>query len=156
MVSNEIKAFDVFNQTTDNLKEEIQYIEKILIHAMRLENVSNVNFNVIIINNEEIKLMNKTYRNIDIETDVISFALEDQKDPFKMELRILGDIYISIDKARKQASEYEHSLIRELCFLSVHGFLHLLGYDHQNEEEEKIMFSRQEEILNEEPWARKE
>ena len=63
--------------------------------------------------------------------------------------RVLGDIYISIDKARSQAKEYGHSLLRELSFLAVHGFYHLLGYDHMTEEEEKIMFSKQEEVLHE-------
>ena len=66
-----------------------------------------------------------------------------------MENRVLGDIYISIDKARTQAIEYGHSFKRELCFLAVHGFLHLLGYDHMIKEEEEIMFNLQEEILNE-------
>ena len=65
-----------------------------------------------------------------------------------MDKRILGDIYISIDKAREQATEYGHSLLRELCFLTIHGILHLLGYDHMKESEEKIMFELQERILN--------
>ena len=62
---------------------------------------------------------------------------------------MLGDIYISIDKARHQATDYHHSLIRELSFLAVHGFYHLLGYDHMNKEDEEIMFTKQEELLNE-------
>ena len=64
------------------------------------------------------------------------------------QLRVLGDIYISLDKARSQANEYGHSFTRELCFLAVHGFLHLLGYDHMNIEDERIMFERQELILD--------
>ena len=67
----------------------------------------------------------------------------------KLDIRILGDIYISIDKTKEQAQEYGHSFFRELSFLTVHGMLHLLGYDHQNEQAEKIMFSLQDEILNE-------
>lgn len=63
--------------------------------------------------------------------------------------RVLGDIYISIDKARSQAEEYGHSLLRELSFLAVHGFYHLLGYDHMTKEEEEVMFSKQEEVLHE-------
>lgn len=62
---------------------------------------------------------------------------------------MLGDIVISLDKAKEQAEDYGHSLERELGFLALHGFLHLLGYDHENEEEEKSMFNRQEEILHE-------
>lgn len=63
--------------------------------------------------------------------------------------RVLGDIYISIDKAKSQAEEYGHSLLRELTFLAVHGFYHLLGYDHMSKEEEEVMFSKQEEVLHE-------
>ena len=89
-----------------------------------------------------------SYRNIDRETDVITFALEDEDTiVLPNEERILGDIYISIDKARTQAEEYGHSLLRELSFLAVHGFYHLLGYDHQTKEEEKVMFGKQEEVL---------
>ena len=64
-------------------------------------------------------------------------------------VRNLGDIYISIDKARSQAEEYGHGLLRELSFLAVHGFYHLLGYDHMNPEDEKVMFEKQEEVLEE-------
>ena len=89
------------------------------------------------------------YRNIDRETDVITFALEDEDTIIIPDNeRILGDIYISIDKAKSQAEEYGHSLLRELSFLAVHGFYHLLGYDHQTKEEEKIMFEKQEEVLD--------
>ena len=99
--------------------------------------------------NEYIHQLNKTYRGVDRPTDVISFALEDNGACETEFGRILGDIYISIDQARIQAKEYGHSLKRELAFLSIHGFLHLLGYDHMTEEEEKVMFGRQEWILNE-------
>ena len=68
----------------------------------------------------------------------------------KTDVRILGDIYISVEKAHSQAIEYGHSFKREICFLAVHGFLHLLGYDHMIESEEKVMFDRQELILSEE------
>ena len=65
------------------------------------------------------------------------------------EERILGDIYISVDKASSQALEYGHSFLRELSFLAVHGFYHLLGYDHMTKEDEKVMFTKQEEVLSE-------
>ena len=64
-------------------------------------------------------------------------------------IRLLGDIYISLDKAKEQAKEYGHSLERELCFLAVHGIYHLLGYDHETEEEAEVMFKKQEEVLME-------
>ena len=63
-------------------------------------------------------------------------------------VRVLGDIYISIDRARSQAEEYGHSFLREICFLAVHGFYHLLGYDHMTPEDEKVMFGKQEEVLS--------
>ena len=83
-----------------------------------------------------------------IITYVITFALEDDK-TFNPEERVLGDIYISIEKAISQSLEYNHSLERELCFLAVHGLLHLLGYDHIKKEEEEVMFKLQGEILDE-------
>ena len=108
----------------------------------------NTTFNLIIVDNDYIHELNKDYRHIDRETDVITFALEDD-DSLVMptDERILGDIYISIDKAMSQAEEYGHSLLRELSFLAVHGFYHLLGYDHMTKEDEKVMFAKQEEVL---------
>ncbi len=105
-------------------------------------------FNVIFVSLEEIHRINKEYRNIDRETDVISFALEDDKTFNTTDVRMLGDIYISIDKVRSQAEEYGHSFKRELYFLATHGLLHLLGYDHMTKEDEKVMFNLQEMILN--------
>ena len=106
---------------------------------------------VSLVDNEFIHKMNKEYRGIDRPTDVISFAFLDNEDRealYKSKEPIcLGDIYISIDKAKEQANEYGHSLKRELSFLFVHGLLHLLGYDHMNEEDEKVMFRLQDEIL---------
>ena len=116
--------------------------------ALQKEKLENTSFNVIIVDNNYIHELNKTYRNIDRETDVITFALEDEDTIINpSEERVLGDIYISIDKAKEQAKEYNHSLLRELSFLAVHGFYHLLGYDHQTKEEESIMFQKQEEVL---------
>ena len=104
----------------------------------------------IIVDNEYIHELNRDYRNIDRETDVITFALEDEDSIIlPSDERVLGDIYISIDKAESQALEYGHSLLRELSFLAVHGFYHLLGYDHMRPEDEKVMFKKQEEVLEE-------
>lgn len=128
--------------------EELEEVRKFIDFALKDQKLDNVVFNVIIIDNEEIHKINKEYRGIDRPTDVISFALEDDDTFVVMDKRILGDIYISIDKAREQATEYGHSLLRELCFLTIHGILHLLGYDHMKESEEKIMFELQERILN--------
>ena len=144
-----MNEFEIFNQTDRDIPE-LETVKSVLQHAVVKEKLENVIFNVIIVDNDYIHELNKNYRNIDRETDVITFALEDEKDMVAPAgERVLGDIYISIDKAISQAEEYGHSLLRELSFLAVHGFYHLLGYDHMTEEDEKIMFSKQEEVLHE-------
>ena len=142
---NEVELINNFNEEIEELKEVRKFID----FALSKLELENVIFNVIIINNEEIHKINKEYRGIDRPTDVISFALEDDDTFIKTDKRILGDIYISMDKAREQATEYGHSLLRELCFLTTHGFLHLMGYDHMKKEDEDIMFPLQEKILEE-------
>ena len=142
-----MNKIEIFVQVEEEIKE-LEIVEKVLYSALEKEQLENVVFNVIIVDNKYIHELNKMYRKIDRETDVITFALEDDDTLIVPgEERILGDIYISIDKARTQAEEYGHSLLRELSFLAVHGFYHLLGYDHQTPEEEKIMFGKQEEVL---------
>ena len=129
---------------------DVNTVKKVLEYAYQKENLINTSFNVIIVDNTYIHELNKKYRHIDRPTDVITFALEDEDSVINgSNERILGDIYISLDKAREQAQEYEHSLLRELSFLAVHGFYHLLGYDHDTQEKEKIMFSKQEAVLDE-------
>lgn len=138
---------EIFKNVDEEIKE-LETVEKVLYSAIEKEKLDNVVFNLIIVDNKYIHELNKMYRNIDRETDVITFALEDEDTIIIPDNeRILGDIYISIDKAKSQAEEYGHSLLRELSFLAVHGFYHLLGYDHQTKEEEKIMFGKQEEVL---------
>lgn len=140
----------IFNNITEEKTEEENLVKEVLEFAMEKENLENTSFSVIFVDNNYIHELNRTYRNIDRPTDVITFALEDEKDMINgSENRILGDVYISLDKAHSQAEEYGHSFKRELAFLAVHGFYHLLGYDHQTPEEEKIMFGKQEEILEE-------
>ena len=140
---------EIFNETNEEIKE-ISEIKKLMDYACKYQKLDNVIFNIIIVDNETIHQINKEYRGIDRPTDVISFALEDEKDMIISPDagRVLGDIYISIDKAREQAIEYGHSFLREFAFLCVHGFLHLQGYDHMKEEDEKVMFGLQDDILN--------
>lgn len=140
--------FEIINETAEEINE-VEDIKKVINKAIEMEKLGNVEFNIILVDNEYIHKLNREYRNIDRETDVISFALEDYNDITYEDYRMLGDIYISIDKAHTQAVEYGHSFKREICFLSVHGFLHLLGYDHMKKEDEIEMFGRQELILNE-------
>ena len=137
---------EINNLTNEKLEEieELNEYTKYLIDYMKID----ASFSVIIIDNERIHEINKEYRGIDRPTDVISFALEEDED-YEVKERLLGDIYISIDKVYEQAKEYGHSVKRELFFLVTHGFLHLLGYDHMNEEDKKVMRALEEEILNE-------
>lgn len=104
---------------------------------------------VTIVNNEEIHKINREYRKVDRPTDVISFAFLDDEEEKKLKGGPinLGEIIISFEKAEEQAKEYGHSLQREMVFLFVHGLLHLLGYDHMKEDQEKVMFGLQNIIL---------
>ena len=140
--------FDIFNNTNKEI-EEISKLKEYLKFIVKKLDVEKAIFNIIFVSNEEIHKINKEYRNVDRVTDVISFALEDNSDIKYEDFRLLGDIYIAIDVAYDQAVEYNHSREREVCFLATHGLLHLLGYDHMNEEDEKEMFSLQEELLKE-------
>lgn len=141
-----MNEFEIFNETNESidLEEEKNFIN----YALECKKLKGVIFNVIFVDNKTIKKINKEYRNIDKETDVISFALEDNKDIDLKLGRLLGDIYISVDKMKEQAKEYGHSEKREMCFLTIHGLLHLLGYDHMTKEDEEIMFKEQELILD--------
>ena len=113
-----------------------------------LEMEDNYVLSLILCGPVTIRKINREYRNIDAVTDVISFALLDSEDAIEYEDRVeLGDIFINRSRVLSQAEEYGHSVKREFVFLFVHGLLHLLGYDHMNEEEEKIMFDLQKKIV---------
>ena len=120
---------EIFNETEELLDKELDELKELLNNICVDEKLGDGEFNIIIVDKEKIQELNREYRNIDRVTDVISFALEDNKD-INSKHRLLGDIYICLEKAHGQAEEYNHSFIRELCFLGVHGFYHLLGYDH--------------------------
>lgn len=143
-----MNTYEIFNETNYDLKKETDKLYELLAFALKREKLDNVEFNVIFVDSNTIHDINKTYRNVDRVTDVISFALEDNK-TIELDHRLLGDIYICVERAEEQAKEYGHSFLRELAFLAIHGLLHLLGYDHMEKEEEKIMFQKQEDILNE-------
>ena len=138
--------FEIINDT-DNDVLELDILNDYVKYLVDKLDLSNCEFNIIIVDNKKIHEINKEYRNVDRETDVISFAMEDNMDVTYKDFRLLGDIYISIDKCYQQASEYEHSRVREICFLATHGVLHLLGYDHMIKAEEEEMFKLQEELL---------
>ncbi|MBS7020283.1 MAG: rRNA maturation RNase YbeY [Firmicutes bacterium] len=129
--------------------EELEELNDYIAFVLKKEQLEHVLFNVIFVDNEYIHKINLEYRGIDRPTDVITFALEDEKTMQSGNIRVLGDIYISVDKVVEQAKEYGHSRRRELFFLVTHGIYHLLGFDHMNEHDAKIMFEKQEQVLNE-------
>ena len=140
--------FEVINETNHNIDELVE-IKKVVEFALEYQKINNSFFNIIIVDEQKIQEINKNYRNKDCVTDVISFALEDDDTFIKTDYRILGDIYICLNKAIDQSVQYGHSFLRELSFLTIHGLLHLLGYDHMNEDDEMEMFSLQEKLLDE-------
>lgn len=143
------------NRTEEAFSLELsQTIEKIIIDSLAYEGFEMpCEVSVSFVDNEEIHQINRQFRDIDRATDVLSFPLltfEEGEIPDLNEKEevLLGDIIISLERAREQAEEYGHSLKREIAFLTAHSMLHLLGYDHMEEEEEKEMFAKQREILN--------
>jgi probable rRNA maturation factor len=156
-------------------REEVwmELLEKLLVHAGEMEGVKDGIVTLTLTDDEGIRQLNKQYRGLDKPTDVLSFSMvesveEEPKLHFDEEYEgaeeeggewadeteaedpfadLLGDVVISIPRAEEQAAEYGHSFERELGFLFVHAFLHLMGYDHGGEEEERQMFAKQEEVL---------
>lgn len=135
------------NRTDCEIGEDIKsIIENVITETLVYENYTqNVEISLSFVTNDEIKMLNNQYRDKDKITDVLSFPLGDEN-PETKEI-MLGDIVISLDKAREQANEYGHEFKREIGFLTVHSMLHLLEYDHENKEDEEEMFKRQEDIL---------
>jgi probable rRNA maturation factor len=146
---------DCIDETEELTEEQMLEIERVINFAAKKQSVEeHSEVSVTFVSNERIQEINREYRDKDNPTDVISFAMEElgegEVQPAGIEMpRVLGDIIISVPKAIEQAEEYGHSFLRELGFLAVHGFLHLLGYDHMTEEDEKEMFTLQKEILDE-------
>lgn len=144
---------DFIDEVGEVSEEVCQKINDLLQIAAKQEGIERpTEISITFVDNNRIQEINRDYRDKDQPTDVISFALEEIGEG---EIEIigadmptaLGDIIISIPRTREQAEEYGHSFLRELGFLAVHGFLHLLGYDHETDEEEQEMFSKQKEIL---------
>lgn len=150
---------EIYDDTKNIPEEKIKLIEDILNFAgSYLKLPENTEMSVTLMDNEHIHKINKKYRGVDKPTDVISFAIEED-DPDEVPIILpedeefdipknIGDIMVSMDKVKEQAEYLGHSEDRELGFLVVHGFLHLNGYDHMKEEDEKEMFGLQREILD--------
>jgi len=136
-------------------EEQRQLVESILIYTAEQEEIdSNSELSVTFVSNDEIQEINREWRGKDQATDVISFAMEELGEDeidfglLEDEPIVLGDLIISVERCREQAAEYGNHFERELGFLAVHGFLHLLGYDHIEKADEEVMTKRQEEILH--------
>lgn len=146
---------DFIDETEQVTEEELKQLQMLLsFTAQKQELEGEIELSITFVHNDRIQEINREYREKDQPTDVISFAMEELGEGeialVNAEMpRVLGDIIISVDKAKEQAEEYGHSYTRELGFLCVHGFLHLLGYDHMTKKEEEVMFTLQREILDE-------
>ena len=124
----------------DNLKAALDV-------ASKIHGLADYEMSIILVDNDKIQQINREYRDKDQATDVISFALNDGGAVAEWEEHELGDVYISLERAREQAEEYGHSFMREVCYLAVHGLLHLLGLDHMTAEDKEEMRSKEEEIM---------
>ncbi|WP_338777191.1 rRNA maturation RNase YbeY [Metabacillus sp. FJAT-52054] len=151
---NKRLMIDLCDETGELSSEEINIVEALLQFAAEAEQTKDgAEVSVTFTDNSRIQEINREYRDKDQPTDVISFAMEEQGED-EIEIigadmpPVLGDIIISVERTREQAADYGHSFKRELGFLAVHGFLHLLGYDHLTEEDEKEMFTKQKGILD--------
>lgn len=133
-------------------EEYNKFIEKVIEECFKTEKMENskLYISVTLTNPENIRKLNNEYRNVDKETDVLSFPMFEKEElkNFKSKCKeVLGDIVISIERVEKQAKEYGHGFQRELSYMIVHGFYHIIGYDHIEEEDKKEMRAKEENIL---------
>ena len=150
------------NKVTDihflDIPEDLEYtklINEVIEKAFYEEGLEdkNIYINIILTDPQNIRKTNKEFRNVDKETDVLSFPMFEKEEIINLKnkeddiLEVLGDIMISIERVKQQAVEYNHSFERELAYMLVHGFYHLMGYDHMVEEEKKQMREKEENIL---------
>jgi probable rRNA maturation factor len=143
---------DVIDETNSLSEEDQTLVINVLESALVKESIQNESeLSITFVSDERIHELNRDYRDKDQPTDVLSFALNEGDEQVLVEgmPNLLGDIVISVPRAKSQAIEYGHEFKRELCFLAVHGFLHLIGHDHDSKEKEVEMFKKQEDILNE-------
>ena len=146
-----MKIYYSLNREIQDFKKDINQIFKKTLEVVGAN--KNIVASVELATPNKIKKLNYLYRGIDRVTDVLSFPLIESIDDiekdadFTIGLCNIGEIYINLERAKEQAIEYNHSLKREFCFLALHGFLHLLGYDHIKKDQEEIMFELQDKIL---------
>lgn len=137
-IDNRQNKFEI----TQNLEK---IIEDIINESLKVEGLSkDYEVSISFVENDEIRALNREYRDVDKETDVLSFPLEED---FEVTTPLLGDIIISMDKALEQASEYGHTIEREIAYLIAHSMFHLMGYDHINDDEKEIMRSQEKQVM---------
>jgi len=148
---NDQNVVELSNDLLDKLQQLTDVLES-------MEQLEAGEVGLLFVDNEAIRELNAEYRNLDKPTDVLSFAIQESHEDelqitFDDEIdaqsipNLYGDIVISLERAQEQSEDYGHSLLREICFLYVHGFLHLLGYDHLDTDDERQMLERQQQIL---------
>lgn len=154
MMSNFIQINFLEIEEDKKYEEVIGRMMELAFQEEKLDKL-NIYVNFILTNPDNIRKMNKKYRDIDKETDVLSFPMFEKYEIDSIIKKkdntiqdVLGDIVISIERVKKQAEEYGHSFERELSYMAIHGFYHLMGYDHMKQEEKAIMRMKEENILN--------
>ena len=133
-------------------EEQTAAVRHAILTVGRLYGAEDAEVSVTLTDDAHIHVLNHTYRNVDRPTDVLSFALTESEEPEIVGAEgheVLGDLVISLERMRAQAEEYGHSELRELSFLTVHGMLHLLGYDHMEEQERQEMEEEQRTVMEE-------
>lgn len=148
--------YEIIYQDIEEKREYEEIVKKVISQCFKEEKLekSKLSITITLTTPRNIQKINKEYRNIDKATDVLSFPMFEkdeldekiQKNDFEYE-DILGDIIISIERVEEQAKEYEHSFEREFSYMLVHGFYHLMGYDHIQEEDKIIMRPKEEKVL---------
>lgn len=132
--------------------KDLTLLEKVLQFGLKSHQQPDSEMGIILVDDEYIQDLNLKYRGIDQPTDVLSFAMNEEiAESYVLQVQdgpvLLGDVYLSVERAAEQAESYGHSFIRELCYLGIHGLLHLLGYDHQDPEETELMRAEEEKIM---------
>jgi len=140
--------FDNRQDSMEIKEENMKAIEKAVNTTIEVEKAKgNFEVSVSFVNNKEIRELNRVYRNVDSDTDVLSFPMDDEED---LEgVIMLGDVILSTEKIIEQAEDFGHSLEREMLYLTVHSMLHLLGYDHMTDDEKEEMREREKEVMKE-------
>lgn len=141
LIDNRQEEFEINQELVDEVKKVVN--ECLMQERGKTEYEVSVSF----VNNEEIKTLNAMYRNKDSETDVLSFPIEDDEFMIEGQEAMLGDIVISVEKAKEQAIELGHSFEREIMYLTAHSMFHLMGYDHMEDEEKKIMRQKEKDVM---------